>query len=176
MMSIVQPQDLSENHLRQIIDLKNIFWPHTISSQYKWWREHSRLSDRYVLFFSGQVLLAFMRISIRSITICDTAQTSACFSEICVHPDYQNQSLGSSLIIHGLNYVREQDISLSLLLCSKHLADFYKKFEFEPLTFIPNFESFFPLSRHLNDSCFMVRVLHPPIIINNIQSVSGTYF
>ncbi len=101
-----------------------------------WGKNFYPTKDRWEKTLTDSAYIAYIRQSDKLICfgrIVEDGQTCM-FYDICVHPDYQKQSIGSLLMNHLINKIKNKNyISIGLFVWSGNAtaSDFYKKFGFE---------------------------------------------
>lgn len=155
---IYEHQDLSGIFIENICRLKDIFWPNGLDDQVLWWHKNSSISDKYCIGFSGENIIAFLRLHSRKVTIDHDLYSALCFTEVCLDPSYHAQGYGKKLINAALIYFQQSKLELAYLLCNTPQQPFYISSGFQPFLGQVIIESDAGSIRHLNDteSCMII--------------------
>ncbi len=123
--SYLDSQNITRGDVRAICNLKMQSWPHSISSQLKWWDDNTDLDDVFVILAREGTILAFLRLRTRSLVTNDVWLDALCVTEVCVHEQYRRQGLGTQLMDAASSYIKNTYTGVAYLLCSDTQESFY---------------------------------------------------
>ncbi|RYX87938.1 GNAT family N-acetyltransferase [bacterium] len=122
---IIKHQDLAEELLFSICNIKAIAWPYDLNSQKEWITKNLLNNDCHFLLYDERKLIAYMNLVNIQITINYNKKQGLGIGNVCSLE--KGKGYGAELIKAGNKYLHEVNVA-GLLFCNKSLIDFYKKY------------------------------------------------
>lgn len=126
---IIQHSEITDSDLVAIASLKDQHWIHGVDSQLEWMSRNIERSDFHILGESADdKLVAYLALVNIEVTI--NNQYCSCsylgLSNVCVDKTIEKKGLGSKLLFHANEFIKENNRP-GILLCKDALIPFYAK-------------------------------------------------
>ncbi|MDG1144151.1 MAG: GNAT family N-acetyltransferase [Burkholderiales bacterium] len=127
-MSIIKITDeLSDDQILAICNIKNQIWAYTIESQLAWWANNTNKDDKYFISLKNDKVLAFLRLRTRVVSINGEILNAFCVTEVCVDNQLHGGGLGKQLLAAATKYIKNITPNMAYLLCKDVQEAFYLK-------------------------------------------------
>lgn len=123
---VIKNSRLSEEKLKEIVEIKNQSWQYPFESQVKWLKNNLFDNDLHLLMYNGNSLVGYLDIVEVSVKIGENTEEMLGIGNVCVDKSYLKQGLGKKLVLRANEEIKKKN-KKGVLLCQESLVGFYKK-------------------------------------------------
>jgi len=153
-IQFIKNSEITKDSFNQIINLKRKHWDYSYDEHKRWMEENLNENDYHIVIFrESDEVIAYLNVVNTFITIETTKEKVLGVGNVCVDKSVAGQGVGT-LLMCSCNYLIRNINTRAILLCRRHLVNFYRKsgwIEYEGITLLGN--SIFPetvmVTRHL---------------------------
>ena len=119
---------LRKSDLNKKIQIKDFFWKYGKFSQLKWFKKNIMKNDIHNLLFNEKDLIGYTCLRKKKLIKDKNKINFLLFDTIIIHPNYRKKGLSKILMKKNNSVIKKKKI-ISILVCSRKLQSFYKKFK-----------------------------------------------
>lgn len=132
---VIKHSDITEDELRQIVQLKDQHWPYGLESQKHWIDNNIIIDDYHLCGMDDNILVAYMAIVHVDLEIDSQRIDCLGLSNVCVDKNVEKKGFGGKLVSEANRFIIAKKLT-GLLLCKESLVPFYQKYGWRLLDYV----------------------------------------
>ncbi|WP_321317226.1 GNAT family N-acetyltransferase [Labilibaculum sp.] len=124
-LRIVKHQDVSDDEVLRICNIKSAFGAYSIESQEEWMDNHLKNNDIHFLLYENNELIAYLNLIDIHISINSELINAYGIGNVC--SKINGRGYGKKLLLELNNFLLSNN-KIAYLFCKDSLVDFYKKY------------------------------------------------
>ncbi len=123
---VIKHENLVEEHMREIIRLKQQYWDYSYESQKRWIQSCLKADDIHLLMKLDNRFVAYLSVNVINMLVEGKALIGKGLGNVCVDKTFQGQGYGKK-IVEKANEIIKENGNIGILLCHTHLIPFYER-------------------------------------------------